>query len=312
MIDCRVEPCEEGYDVWVLDDADLDDAVSLARAWASDPSAPAMQEARRRAAEVRDRARADARSRAKVRDRHDRARRPVRVGPITILCLIAAAGFTLLGIPSLEQIGDAIISLPGADRMDWAFVDDLKIAQGPDGLYVPFLGAVRSGEVWRLFTPMFVHVGGLLHLGFNGYWIWVFGSQIETRKGSFALLIMLLAFGSLSTVAQYAVGWSMLDVAQALRGLGGDFTWGPVYLGGPLGGGLSGALYGLFGYIWAKSATDKFSGLGVDSSTVGLLVIWFIVCLTGAVGPIANVAHGAGLVLGVLWGGLGHRLNRRW
>ncbi|TVQ87251.1 MAG: rhomboid family intramembrane serine protease [Deltaproteobacteria bacterium] len=311
-IDTTIQPEDDAFAVWIVDDPDLDDAREIARAWAEQPDAPRFAEARERAKAAREREAADARRRTRTAERQDRAQRPIRVGPVTILTLLIATGLTLIGIPSLDQLGDAIVGLPGADKMDWAFVDDLRLERGPDGLYVPFLGAVRSGEIWRLFTPMFVHVGGLLHLGFNGYWVWIFGSQIETRKGSLALLLMILVFGSLSTVAQYAVGWSMLDVAQAIRGIGGDFTWGPIYLGGPLGGGLSGALYGMFGYVWAKSATDKFSGIGIDSSTVGLLVIWFLVCLTGTVGPIANIAHGAGLALGMLWGALGHRLNKRW
>jgi hypothetical protein len=31
-------------------------------------------------------------------------------------------------------------------------------------------------------------------------------------------------------------------------------------------------------------------------------VIWFFICLTPYAGPIANTAHGAGLILGVVWG----------
>lgn len=311
-IDARVETEGDGAEVWVLSDADLDRARALLDAWRHDPDAEPLRAARRRASEADDRRRSQERRRSVQVERLDRARRELRVGPVTIVTLLLATALTLLGIPGVRAVGDAIVSLPAVEQVEWAFIDDLRILPGPDGPYVPFLGAVRRGEVWRLLTPMFVHTGGLIHLGFNGYWIWIFGRQIETRKGSLTLAALVLTFGALSMLAQYAIGWSMIDLASVQRGTAPSFTLGPLYLGGPVAGGLSGALYGLFGYIWAKSATDRFSGLGLPSSTIAILVGWLLVCFTGAVGPIANIAHTAGLLVGVLWGAGGHRIHRAW
>jgi membrane associated rhomboid family serine protease len=32
------------------------------------------------------------------------------------------------------------------------------------------------------------------------------------------------------------------------------------------------------------------------------MIIWFIVCLVGLVGHVANTAHGIGFVVGITWG----------
>jgi GlpG protein len=33
-----------------------------------------------------------------------------------------------------------------------------------------------------------------------------------------------------------------------------------------------------------------------------MMIVWFFVCFTGAVGDIANVAHAVGLAMGMAWG----------
>lgn len=300
-------------EVWILRDSDMGAAGELLDAWQADPTAERFQKARA-IAETARRIREDAaRERARQQQQVDRAERPIRYGPVTILVLVASAALTFAGIPSLAAIGDSMVSLPAVDRLDWAFIDSLPIRMSEDGTpYVPLLWDVRNGQVWRLITPIFVHVGGLFHLFFNGYWLWLFGRQIETRRGSLYLLALVLVMGIASNLSQYLVGWSMIDATAAAMGEPQSFTLGPLYLGGPRGGGLSGVLYGLFGYVWAKSTFDKFSGLGVSSSTVGVLIVWLLVCFTGQVGPVANLAHLGGLVAGVLWGGVSHRLRRFW
>ena len=46
-------------------------------------------------------------------------------------------------------------------------------------------------------------------------------------------------------------------------------------------------------------------GMGLHPQTVMLMLVWFVICLTGALGmPVANTAHGVGLAAGVIWGRL--------
>ncbi len=59
---------------------------------------------------------------------------------------------------------------------------------------------IRAGQLWRLITPVFLHVSvlpyGLLHIGFNMYALYLFGRGLEARFGHtrFALLYFLSAF----------------------------------------------------------------------------------------------------------------------
>lgn len=139
-----------------------------------------------------------------------------------------------------------------------------------------FLPEVRAGQVWRLITPIFVHFGPL-HLLFNMLWLRDLGAMIEVRQGmpKFALLVVVL--GITSNIGQYL--WD-----------------------GPFFGGMSGVLYGLFGYIWLRSQCDPNSGLGLSPTTVWSMMIWFFLCLFGVLGMVANGAHAVGLIVGALWG----------
>jgi GlpG protein len=70
-------------------------------------------------------------------------------------------------------------------------------------------------------------------------------------------------------------------------------------------------IYGLFGYIWLRGRFDPGSGLFIDRQNIVLMLVWFLACFTGWIGPIANFAHGAGLVLGAACGWLTALIARR-
>src|SRR5262249_60151130 len=71
------------------------------------------------------------------------------------------------------------------------------------------------------------------------------------------------------------------------------------YSGTPLFGGMSGVVYGLFGYIWMKSRFDPSAGLYMDPRNSIIMIVWLFLCMTGAVGHIANAAHVAGVIVGI-------------
>ncbi|WCJ60279.1 rhomboid family intramembrane serine protease [Fontisphaera persica] len=145
------------------------------------------------------------------------------------------------------------------------------------------LTEVRQGEFWRLITPIFIHYGPL-HLIFNMLWLFQLGSLIEARKGSLYFLLMVGVIAIGSNLAQYL----MVN---------------------PRFGGMSGVVYGLFGYAWMRGKYDPSSGMTLASEVVLLMLLWFGVCWFGLVGPIANAAHTAGLVMGMGWGFLSAKLR---
>jgi GlpG protein len=129
-----------------------------------------------------------------------------------------------------------------------------------------------------LITPIFIHFG-LQHLLFNMLVLRDLGGIVETCQGSRRLALLVVVFALGSNLGQYV-------------------------LAGPFFGGMSGVLYGIFGYIWVRSQCDPGSGLALSPLTVGIMLVWFFLCLYGVVGTVANGAHGVGLVMGIVWGGL--------
>ncbi|MEQ9067331.1 MAG: rhomboid family intramembrane serine protease, partial [Gimesia chilikensis] len=74
------------------------------------------------------------------------------------------------------------------------------------------------------------------------------------------------------------------------------------WFSGPMFGGLSGVVYGLFGYMWMKSLYDPQSSFFIPPNMVIILIGWFLLCIAGVVGNVANYAHGFGLGTGIVIG----------
>lgn len=137
---------------------------------------------------------------------------------------------------------------------------------------------IRRGEIWRLFTSAFPHTN-IVHLIFNIYWIWTFGTIVEEIYGHLRTVAL---------IAVFATGSGALEFAFALGGVG-----------------LSGVGYGLFGLLWVLSSRDERFRDAMDSRTVRLFVGWFIFCVAATVThvfPVGNIAHAAGAALGILMG----------
>ena len=67
-------------------------------------------------------------------------------------------------------------------------------------------------------------------------------------------------------------------------------------------GGMSGVLYGLFGYLWMKGRFEPELGLALSPRLILLLIGWLFLCMTGVLGSVANTAHVAGLAVGMVIG----------
>lgn len=140
--------------------------------------------------------------------------------------------------------------------------------------HTEFPAKILSGQVWRLLTPIFVHFDWA-HLIFNLYALLYLGSMIEMRRGWRYLGLLVLVMALISNVAQ---------------GL-----WYPYF------GGISGVVYGLFGFVWMRMRHQGNEGYYLDRSNIYLLLGWMIFCLAGFL-PIANAGHVSGFLTGVVLG----------
>jgi GlpG protein len=173
-------------------------------------------------------------------------------------------------LPKFPVTGGTILLAIGVTLAWWSKAVDMSPLMEDVG--------IRRGELWRLLTSVLLHAN-FLHLAFNLYWTWVFGTLIEG------------VFGHLRTLGIF--------VLLAMVSNGGEFA----LLSG--GVGLSGVGYGLFGLTWVLSKRDARFTDAVDSQTVQLFVVWFLICVVSTVlhwMAIANIAHGLGCVAGALLG----------
>ncbi len=138
------------------------------------------------------------------------------------------------------------------------------------------LDEIISGQFWRLITPIFLHFN-LLHILFNCMWLHSLGSQIEKKKGTKFFITFILCTAIVSNLSQFLIT-------------------------GPAFGGMSGVVYGLFGYVWIKSRLDPGDGFYIDPVIAMIMLGFFLVCFTGAFGGVANWAHAGGLIVGLGWG----------
>src|SRR5215510_9342606 len=67
-----------------------------------------------------------------------------------------------------------------------------------------FFAAAGSGVWLTVFTSMFLH-GGLLHLGGNMLYLWIFGNNVEDTLGHLRFAVFYLASGIVAVAAQTAI-----------------------------------------------------------------------------------------------------------
>ena len=144
-----------------------------------------------------------------------------------------------------------------------------------DGIFKALSFKLSWKEPWRIFTPVFMHFS-FLHILFNMLWMKDLGSVLEFTKGKAYFLFFCVIVGSLSNLAQ-------------------GFIVGPNF------GGMSGIVYGFVGYTWAKAYLDPAFEFKLPKRDYLILFGFYLLCYTGLIGKIANVAHGVGLGLGIMY-----------
>lgn len=194
-----------------------------------------------------------------------RARSPVTIA-IMIAIVIVFVAETLSGIP-LFGVGSHPDSIRTLARL---------------GAITP--GLLESGELWRLVTAMFLHIG-LLHLFLNLWALFQLGSVFETM------------FGSLRFTITYFVSGVIASLASVL------FT-------NSISAGASGAIFGILGaLIVSIRRSPLWRNQAWTRGLIQQLIGWaFLNILIGFTPGIDNAAHIGGFVAGLALGLLPHRL----
>ena len=281
-VKAMIEANADDWSVWVFDEDEVQKAKQELAGFRENPNDPRYDQSRKAATGLRrEAAKQGETARKNVVDVSKRWQKPLASQcPVTFALIAVSVIVTVTSTDwnNLSRLGDKTEPLlthlyiaPMFDRGAGAFWEPQKGLQ-----------AILHGELWRLVTPIFIHLH-ILHILFNMLWLRELGSVTESRRGSLRFGLMVLAIAVSSNLGQYLMNRILNE-------------------GGPNFGGMSGVVYGLFGYIWIKSRFEPASGFLMSPNIVFWMIGWFVLCLTGNMGPVANTVHGVGLAVGMVLG----------
>ncbi|TKI05041.1 rhomboid family intramembrane serine protease GlpG [Martelella alba] len=136
-------------------------------------------------------------------------------------------------------------------------------------------GPGQYGQLWRWVSHILLHFS-LLHILFNLVWWWYLGCAMEKHRGSFSLAVLTIVAAVVSGLVQFRFS-------------------------GALFGGLSGVVYALMGYVWWYGEKHPDGPLQMPRGVIVFALLWLIAGYFDILGiAIANAAHVAGLVVGLL------------
>jgi len=145
-----------------------------------------------------------------------------------------------------------------------------------------FAPLIVQGDVWRLITANFIHIG-VLHLAFNTLALYSLGQEVEALFGSPRFIVAYLLTGLAGSIFSFGLG-----------------------SGSSLSAGASTALFGLAGALIAFFARNRrhFGSIGVRhlNNTVGLVAVNLFIGFS--VPGIDNLGHLGGLIGGLILGWL--------
>lgn len=133
---------------------------------------------------------------------------------------------------------------------------------------------VKEGEFYRLFTCMFLH-GGILHIIFNMYALYVLGPQIESFFGKWKFLFIYLISGLCGSVLSLTFNINFISI------------------------GASGAIFGLLGsMLYFGYHYRTYLGNVIRSQIIPIIVLNLVLGFT--LSGVDNLGHIGGLIGGVL------------
>lgn len=234
------------------------------------------------------------------------ARREFRKGPGRRMAVAEAKATSvtviLLGAIVAMYVVEVVVGGPGS-LFGGPSTNDLVKLGGSVAAWPTPTGTVGivQGQYWRLFTSMFLH-GGLIHLAFNGYALWIFGRVMEDEFGRLRFALLYLLTGLFAGAASYAL--------ITFETQNGQVIIPPVAVG------ASGAIFGIFGafvaFNWRRRHTPEAAAR--LRMAVTLIVINAVIGFSSG-GTIDWRAHAGGFAAGLFLGfaaeGFGRLRNER-
>jgi membrane associated rhomboid family serine protease len=209
---------------------------------------------------------------------------PTNRTPVVTIGIIAACVAVFLYQFTLESSSEAALE---TFIRRWAVIPEQLVA-------ALRAGAFLSQETATLVTSQFLH-GGLIHIGGNMLFLWVFGNNVEDRFGRLRFLVFYLVGGIIAALSQVAV-----DPHSTVPTIGAS--------------GAIAATLGAYLVLWPRARVTTaiflvFFYQLIDIPAVIVLLVWFglqlldgIMALgvttSAAAGGVAIFAHIGGFIFG--------------
>jgi membrane associated rhomboid family serine protease len=124
--------------------------------------------------------------------------------PVLTIVLIAANVLTyLLFQRGGFAFGDPTGNAYQCNVLEWGAIP-VELTDYGTQVAAEECGTPPSNTILSVFTAMFMH-GGLLHLGGNMLFLWIFGNNVEDRMGRARFLLFYLLGGLAALAAQVAI-----------------------------------------------------------------------------------------------------------
>ncbi len=264
-----------GMEVWVIDEDRLNRARELLATFLADPEASRHAEARNKAKQVRTEENKTEREYERLQHRIEKRMTRTARDQVTLFLVVVSVAVSLFSISFVNRQDTNLDEGAPEQVVRWLSFANPTAHIGKPQAQIPWM------EPWRMVTPIFLHFG-VMHLVFNMLMLISMGSRVERAIGPYRYAALVLALAIFS------------NLAQGLMVPNHNF------------GGMSGVVYGIFGFIWVQMSRAPSRGLAVDGLTSFIMMAWFFAGFSSQFNmggaAVANHAHAGGLLMGLLIG----------
>ena len=278
QIEC-LDAARDRWEIWIREEDQLGAANAKLVEYQSNPQDPKFAAAVQKAGEnlaQKEKSRQHAAKNIRKLNTASRSNFSGPLPPLTLTLLILSIAVSLIssfGSPKpTNDYGQAVV-----EQLSFVTQSDFVRSNGDPA------ASLKRGQVWRAITPIFLHLG-MLHLAMNMFVLVSFGKMVERWLGTprYALFILLLAVGP-----------------NLLQGLSPEWMEGSPFFGG-----MSGVLYGFFGYVWVRSSMNPTLGVSIPFPIAVIFVGLIVLGLSGVFPDwqLAHLCHLGGLLIGSAMG----------
>lgn len=294
-IDAQIEQEASEFELWIKDEDRVKESVGMLETFRESPDEPKYLRAKGLALELLKKEEQRRQQVQKNIVRVSSSSHAMDKKPPLTLMLIVISGIVALFSNFGEYREGSVFRALAFSAVDGP--EAVKLLDAYDGDRDAMgvrLANIQQGQVWRLLTPIFIH-HGMIHILFNMFMLFQLGKIIENRCGT--LFFGILVFAS-AVIPNFFQGVVPYNVGGSVPFLGESLINGF--------GGMSGVVYGLFGFMWMKTLFQPSAGMNLPQSTIIILVGWLFFCMTPMSKEmgmnVANWAHAVGLIVGIIAG----------